>query len=52
VDQSGTVQRQPLKDERELAEAATDNAFSSSAIYDEYLDAVQERVEDLRSTDE
>ena len=46
------MQRQPLKDERELAEAAADNAFSSSAIYDEYLDAVQERVEDLRSTDE
>jgi hypothetical protein len=52
TDQSGTVQRRPPKGERKLAEAAADNALSSSAIYDEYLDATQERVEDLRSADE
>ncbi|MFB6279719.1 MAG: hypothetical protein ABEK75_09450 [Salinibacter sp.] len=52
MDQSGTVQRQSSKDERTLAETAADNALSSSAIYDEYLDAIQERVEDLRSADE
>lgn len=48
MDQSGTVRRRPPDDEDDEAEAVLDEALSSSAIYDEYLDAIEERVAALR----
>lgn len=47
MDQSGTVRPPAPDDEDEEAEAAASKALSSSAIYDEYLDAIEKRVRDL-----
>jgi hypothetical protein len=52
MDQSGTVQQPASDREREKAETAADKAFSSSAIYEEYLDAIARRVEELRAATE
>lgn len=49
MDQSGTVRQREPDRKSEEAEAVVDKALSSSAIYDEYLDAIEERVEDLRN---
>ena len=51
MDQSGTTQRRDLDRERKEADAIADKVISSSAIYDDYLDAIEERVEDLRDAD-
>jgi hypothetical protein len=51
MDQSGTVRPREPDKESEEAEAVVDKALSSSAIYDEYLDAIEGRVEDIRSGD-
>jgi len=51
MDQSGTVRPRGPDKESEEAEAVVDKALSSSAIYDEYLDAIEGRVEDIRSGD-
>ncbi|MFB6230862.1 MAG: hypothetical protein ABEL04_06870 [Salinibacter sp.] len=51
MDQSGTVRQREPDRENEEAEAVVDKALSSSAIYDEYLDAIEERVEEIRSGD-
>lgn len=48
TDQSGTVQRRAPNRERAEAEAAAGRVLSSSAIYDEYLDAIEDRVAALR----
>ncbi len=48
MDQSETVQRRKPDTESEEAEAVVDRALSSSAIYDEYLDAIENRVEELQ----
>lgn len=47
MDQSGTVRQREPDEKSEEAEAVADKALSSSAIYDEYLDAIEERIEDL-----
>jgi len=52
MDQSGTVQQPASDREREKAETAADKVFSSSAIYEEYLDAIARRVEELRAATE
>jgi len=52
MDRSGTVQRGQPKDRSEAAEAVVGRVLSSSAIYDEYLDAIEERVEDVRDAEE
>ena len=51
TDQSGTVRRRTLDGGDDGAEAALDEALSSSAIYDEYLDAIEERAAVLRGDD-
>ena len=51
MDQSGTTQRREPDRERKEADAIADKVISSSAIYDDYLDAIEERVEDLRDAD-
>lgn len=52
MDQSGSVgQRQP-KARNEAPKAVADKALSSSTIYDEYLDAIEERAEEFRSAEE
>lgn len=52
MDQGGSVEQRPPKDRSEAAEAVVDKALSSSAIYDEYLDAIEERVDELRRAEE
>ena len=52
MDQSGTVrQREPDRKDEE-AEVVMDKMFSSGAVYDDYLDAIEERVEALRTLGE
>ena len=51
MDQSGTTQRREPDRDRKKADAVADKVLSSSAIYDDYLDAIEERVEDLRNAD-
>lgn len=51
MDQSGTTQRREPDRERKKADAVADKVLSSSAIYDDYLDAIEERVKDLRNAD-
>ena len=51
MDQSGTTQRREPDRERKEADAIADKVLSSSAIYDDDLDAIEERVEDLRNVD-
>ena len=51
MDQSGTTQRRELDRERKEADAIADKVISSSAIYDDDLDAIEERVENLRDAD-
>jgi len=48
MNQSGTTRRRAPDGEDEEAEAAVDKALSSSTIYDEYLDAIEERVAALQ----
>lgn len=48
LDQSGTVQQPPDRRSEE-AEAAMGKVLSSSAIYDDYLDAIEQRVPDLQA---
>jgi hypothetical protein len=48
TDQSGTVQRRAPDGERAETEAAAGRVLSSSAIYDECLDAIEDRVAALR----
>lgn len=48
MDQSGTVQRRVSNRRKEKAEAVADRMFSTSAIYDDYLDAIEQRVNDLQ----
>ena len=46
MDQSGTTQRRKLDRERKEADAIiADKVISSSAIYDDDLDVIEERVE-------
>ena len=52
MDQSGTVHRRVPDRKNERVEAVMDKAFSSSAIYDDYLDAIEQRVKDLREENE
>lgn len=52
MDQSGTVKQRRPKDRSEATEAVVDKALRSSAIYDEYLDSIEERVEELRKAEE
>jgi hypothetical protein len=52
MDQSGSVEGRRPEDRSEAAEAVVDKALSSSAIYDEYLDAIEERVEEFQSAEE
>jgi hypothetical protein len=49
MDQSGTVRRRAPNRENREAEAVADKMLSSSAIYDDYLDAIEQRVQDLRA---
>ena len=51
MDQSGTTQRRELDRKCKEADAIADKVISSSAIYDDDLDAIEERVEDLRDAD-
>ena len=51
MDQRGTMQRRELDRERKEADAIADKVISSSAIYDDDLDAIEDRVEDLRDAD-
>ncbi|MFB6274503.1 MAG: hypothetical protein ABEL51_16590 [Salinibacter sp.] len=51
MDQSGTVQQREPDREQEEAEAVAAKVLSSSAIYDEYLDAIENRVGTLRGTE-
>ena len=51
MDQSGTVQRRRPDRKRKDAAAIVDKALSSSAIYDEYLDAIEKRVDGPRRED-
>ena len=51
MDQSGTTQRRELDRERKEADAIADKVISSSAVYDDDLDAIEDRVEDLRDAD-
>ena len=51
MDQSGTTQRREPDRERKEADAIADKVISSSAIYDDYLDAIEDRVKDLRDAD-
>lgn len=48
MDQSGTVRRRAPNGERAEREAAAGRVLSSSAVYDEYLDAIEDRVAALR----
>jgi len=49
MDQSGTVrQRSPDRDDEE-ADVVMDKMFSSGVVYDDYLDAIEERVEAMRT---
>ena len=51
MDQSGTTQRGEPDRERKEADAIADKVISSSDIYDDNLDAIEDRVEDLRDAD-
>ena len=50
MDQSGTVRRRAPDRESREAEAVAGRMLSSSAIYDDYLDAIEDRVAALRGT--
>jgi len=52
MDQSGTVRRRAPDRESREAEAVADKMLSSSAIYDDYLDAIEQHVQDLRAETE
>ena len=45
------MQRREPDPGRKEADAIADTGISSSAIYDDDLDAIEERVEDLRDAD-
>ena len=51
MDQRRTMQRREPDRERKEGDAIADKVISSSAIYDDDLDAIEERVEDLRDAD-
>ena len=51
MDQSGTMQRREPDPGRREADAIADTGISSSAIYDDDLDAIEERLENLRDAD-
>lgn len=50
MDQTGTVQRREPDRKSEEAEAVAETVLSRSAIYDEYLDAIEKRVAEFRDT--
>ena len=52
MDQSGTVRRRAPDRENRETEAVAGRMLSSSTIYDDYLDAIEQRVQDLRAETE
>jgi hypothetical protein len=49
MDQSGTVRHRAPNRTNKEAEAVADKMLSSSTIYDDYLDAIEQRVRDLQA---
>jgi len=52
MDQSGTVRQREPDRKNEEAEVVMDKMFSSGAVYDNYLDAIEGRVDALRASED